>query len=487
MTVKTRFPPSPTGYLHIGSLRTVLYNYLHAKKHRGTLLVRIEDTDQARLVTGAIESLIRTLKEVGLSYDEGPVILDDGSIGSKGELGPYIQSERLEIYKEHVQKLINGGHAYYCFCSKERLDETRTQQQLAKLPTKYDRTCLKLSADEVQQKLTAGEPSVVRLKIPEGETVFDDIVRGTIKINNSEIDDQVLLKTDGFPTYHLAVVVDDHLMGVTDVIRGEEWISSVPKHIILYQAFGFPLPRFAHLPLILNPDRSKLSKRQGDVSVEDFLAKGYLPEALLNFVALLGFNPSGDREIYTLKELEESFELSKVNKSGAVFDQEKLRWMNGQYIKQTDTKKLLELLRGMGIANDVPDNALEKIVQIEKERLEILSDLEERLDMYTQEPKYDVEMLVWKKSDILDAKKQLEGILGLLESQQETIFEQSLLIEEVIKEYIKGNELQNGNVLWPLRVALSGAKQSPGPFELLWVLGKKESIQRINNALSKLS
>jgi len=487
MNVKTRFPPSPTGFLHIGSLRTVLYNYLHAKKNQGALVLRVEDTDQARLVDGAIESLIRTLDAVGIAYDEGPILLKDGTLSSKGEQGPYIQSERLEIYKEHAQRLLDEAHAYVCFCSKERLDQVRKEQQLAKLPTKYDRTCLKLGAEEVKERMGAGEPHVVRLKIPEGETTFQDEVRGSITINNSEIDDQVLVKTDGFPTYHLAVVVDDHLMGITHVIRGEEWISSVPKHIILYQAFGFPLPVFAHLPLILNPDRSKLSKRQGDVAVEDFLGKGYLPEALLNFVALLGFNPTGDREIYTLQELEESFELSKVNKGGAVFDQEKLRWMNGQYIKQTDTVRLVEITKQIGVGKEIDRVFMERIMDIEKDRLDVLINLQEQLPMYISQPDYNAELLVWKKADLTDAKTQLEGMRSFLEAQLDAFFEDRSLIEEGIKGYINDKELQNGNVLWPLRVALSGAGKSPGPFELLWVFGKQESIQRIKNALNKLS
>src|SRR3989339_1833333 len=340
MNVKTRFSPSPTGFLHIGSLRTALYNYLFAKKHGGTFLVRVEDTDRERLVEGAVESLIRTLETVGITYDEGPILVD-GRLSEKGPNGPYTQSQRLPIYKEHAQKLVEQGSAYYCFCSKERLEELRNQQQIAKLQTKYDRQCLKLDHEEISRRLAAGESHVIRLQIPDGETTFQDEIRGPITISNSEIDDQVLMKADGYPTDHLAVVVDDHLMGVTHIIRGEEWISSVPKHVLLYNAFGFPMPSFAHLPLILNADKSKLSKRQGDVAVEDYLAKGYLPEALVNFVALLGFNPTGDREIYPVEELIDAFDLSCVNKSGAVFDHQKLDWMNGQYIKQLTNEELV--------------------------------------------------------------------------------------------------------------------------------------------------
>ena len=342
MIIKTRFPPSPTGYLHIGSLRTALYNYLFAKKYGGIFLLRIEDTDRERYVEGAVESLIQTLDRVGLICDEGPVLVN-GVLSEKGDYGPYTQSNRLDTYQKYAHQLLEQGSAYRCFCSKERLEKLRSDQQLAKLPTKYDRACLRLDSTEVQHRLNNNEPFVIRLLIPEGETTFKDEIRGMITIQNSEIDDQILLKTDGFPTYHLAVVVDDHLMGVTHIIRGEEWISSVPKHVLLYHVLNFPLPSFAHLPLILNPDKSKLSKRQGDVAVEDYLKKGYLPEALINFVALLGFNPSGDREIYTVKELIESFDLTRVNKSGAVFDITKLNWMNKQYIRSLEPKRLMDL------------------------------------------------------------------------------------------------------------------------------------------------
>ncbi|MBI4435182.1 glutamate--tRNA ligase [Candidatus Uhrbacteria bacterium] len=487
MNVKTRFPPSPTGFLHVGSLRTALYNYLFAKKHGGTFIVRVEDTDRERLVEGAVESLIRTLKTVGISYDEGPILVGD-KLSEKGGNGPYTQSQRLPIYKEHAQKLVEQGSAYYCFCSKERLEELRNQQQIAKLQTKYDRHCLKLDAQEISRRLAAGESHVIRLQIPDGETTFQDEIRGSITISNSEIDDQVLMKADGFPTYHLAVVVDDHLMGVTHIIRGEEWISSVPKHVILYKAFRFPMPSFAHLPLILNPDKSKLSKRQGDVAVEDYLEKGYLPEALVNFVALLGFNPTGDREIYTIDELIEAFDLTKVNKSGAVFDRTKLDWMNGQYIRSIDSKRLFELAQPcFGDASTLPDEQKKKILGVEKERLVTLKELEERAKMYLALPEYPATDLVWKKADAQDATLHLTNLLKLVESTEPAVFDRRELIEEAIKKYIGDNGYQNGNVLWPLRVALSGQTQSSGPFDLLWVLGAHEGIQRITIAIDKLT
>ncbi len=470
MNVKTRFPPSPTGYLHVGSLRTALYNYLFAKKHKGTFLLRIEDTDKERLVKGATDALIKTLKEVGLDFDEGP----------------FVQSERLDIYKEHAQKLIDQESAYYCFCSKERLDDLRKQQQIAKLQTKYDRECLKLSKAERAERVERGEEHVIRLKVPEGETTFEDEIRGSITIKNSEIDDQVLVKADGFPTYHLAVVVDDHLMDVTHVIRGEEWISSVPKHVILYNAFGFPLPKFAHLPLILNPDKSKLSKRQGDVAVEDYLKKGFLSEALINFVALLGFNPTGDREVYSVEELIKAFDLKKINKGGAVFDQTKLAWMNGQYLQSKTIEELLELAKPF-VQSKVDGEMLKKILKVEKTRLDTLSELSEIIEQYVSLPDFDASVLIWKKADKEDAKAQLEKIAAFLQGLKDSDFDSADLIESAIKKYIIDNDLQNGNVLWPLRVALSGKEKSPSPFELLWVLGRGEGLNRIKTSIEKLS
>ena len=484
--IVTRIAPSPTGFLHVGTLRTALYNYLLAKKHGGKFLLRIEDTDRERLVEGAVEGLIRVLNAMGLDYDEGPILVN-GNLDEKGEHGPYTQSSRLDIYKKHIDQLVEAGYAYPCFCTKERLENNRNQQLLAKLPTRYDRTCSKLSNDEVQRRIKSKEPFVIRMNIPEGQTSFEDEIRGTITIENNEIDDQVLLKSDGFPTYHLAVVVDDHLMGVTHVIRGEEWISSAPKHVILYNWFQFPLPTYAHLPLILNPDKSKLSKRQGDVAVEDYLKKGYLPDALINFVALLGFNPTGDREIYTIQELIESFDLHKINKSGAVFNIEKLNWMNGAYIRITADDELLTLCTSfLGELTKVDQDFLKRIIHIEKERLVVLSEISGKVQPYLQVPEYQTDLLVWKKSDLADAKVQLQGILDLIQTFSTNTFSTLELIEGAVKEYISKRELQNGNVLWPLRVALSGAAQSANPFELLWILGKEESIIRIKQALERL-
>ena len=486
--VKTRFAPSPTGYLHIGGLRTALYNYLFAKKHGGIFALRIEDTDRNRYVPGAVESLLHVLEAMGLQHDEGPILTKEGLIEQKGSLGPYIQSERLSLYTKYAHELLERGLAYECFCSSERLESVRSQQGIAKLPTKYDRHCVTLSPEERTIKHTAGEPCVIRLKIPDGETTFDDLIRGRITIHNQEIDDQVLIKSDGFPTYHLANVIDDHLMEVTHVIRAEEWISSTPKHVLLYQAFEWDIPQFAHLPLILNPDRSKLSKRQGDVAVEDYLRKGYLPEALINFVALLGFNPKADQELYRLEELAELFDIEKVNKSGAVFMTDKLDWMNGQYIRTKTPEEITKLSQPFLKKAEIkaPEEILIKICTVEKERLVLLSDLVEKTRGYLILPTYQANLLVWKKSTKEDARLQLQNIIPVLEGFNNEITGSSALIETALREYIEEKHLQNGNVLWPLRVALSGLSASPAPFELLWVLGKEESLRRIHKAITML-
>jgi glutamyl-tRNA synthetase len=488
MNVVTRFPPSPTGYLHIGGLRTALYNYLFARKNGGRFILRIEDTDRERYVPDAVESLIRALAVVGLDYDEGPKLDGEGKVIQTGDHGPYIQSERLGLYRQHADVLLKSGAAYRCFCSKERLESLRKQQEIAKLTPKYDRLCLHLSPADVEQKLSANEPNVLRLKMPEGKTVVDDLIRGRIEIDNKEVDDQVLMKSDGFPTYHLANVVDDHLMNVTHVIRGEEWISSIPKHIALYQAFGWNVPAFAHLPLILNADRSKLSKRQGDVAVEDYLDKGYLPEAIINFVAIMGFNPKGDQELYSREELRDLFDLSKVNKAGAVFNVEKLDWMNGQYLRRKSPEELADLcqpfLDRAGVKLD--RTLLVKVCTIERERLVKLEDIVEAVSSFVALPAYDAGLLVWKKADAADARKNLAGLLAFVDKMDETDFRSIDMVEAALKRYIESNGLQNGNVLWPLRVALSGRSASPSPFEFAWALGKDETVRRIGHALHQL-
>ncbi len=343
-TTRTRYAPSPTGYLHVGGLRGALYNYIFAKQNNGKYILRIEDTDQKREVAGASEKTIKTFEEIGLSHAEGP-ILENGKIVDKGDFGPYLQSKRIDLYQKYAMQLVQEKKAYYCFCASERLDKMREEQQARKMAPKYDRHCLNLTEQEIQDKIANGEKYVIRFKIPDsGEFICNDIVKGEVKFKTSELDDFVILKSDGFPTYHLAHIVDDHFMKITHVLRGDEWLPSLPKHILLWQAFGWESPVYAHLPLLLGVDKSKLSKRQGDVAVEDYLDKGYLPEAILNFVALLGWNPGegSEQEIFSMDELIEKFDINKVNKSGAVFNIEKLDWMNGVYMRKMDTDKLAE-------------------------------------------------------------------------------------------------------------------------------------------------
>ncbi len=467
--------------MHIGTLRTALYNYFVARQNNGEFLVRIEDTDQKRFVEGSIENLLSVFETMKLDYDEGP-FMENGTHVEKGDHGPYIQSERREIYDKYIQLLLKNNHAYHCFCSAERLQEMREQKRATKQTPKYDRHCLNLNETDVSTRIQNGDPFVIRMKIPEGKTEVDDLIRGKVIFDNAEIDDQVLIKSDGLPLYHFAVVVDDHLMNISHVIRGEEWLSSTPKHVILHNMLGFQLPIFAHVPLLLNADKTKLSKRQGDVAVEDYLKKGYLPDALINFVATLGFNPKSDQEIYSRDELIELFDLKKVNKSGAVMNQEKLDWMNAHYIKamsDEDYKRAASVF-----VSDKLEGMNWRAALVEKQRIQRLDELEERIAQYEKYPEYDAPILVWKKSDKEDCIKQLTHILPVIESIRDESLKE---IETKVKEYIADNELKNGNVLWPLRVALSGSERSPSPFELLWTLGEGESVHRIKMALSKLA
>ncbi len=503
--VRTRFAPSPTGYLHIGGLRTALFAYLFARHHKGSFILRIEDTDRARFVDGAIEKLSGIIHEMGLDYDEG-VFFENGKVISKGEFAPYLQSERKQIYKEYALELIKNNGAYYCFCTEERLDQLRKEQQALKKPTLYDRCCRYLNNDEIEANLAAGKPYVIRQAIPEeGQTKISDMVYGEIIWDNKLLDDQVLLKTDGFPTYHLAVVVDDHLMQISHVIRGEEWIPSTPKHILLYKSFDWEEPAFAHLPLLLNKDRSKLSKRQGDVSVEDFLAKGYLKNALINFVALLGWNPKTDQEIFSLEELVEKFDFSKVNKAGSVFDTEKLDWFNNHYIRKLSSSDLISAavpyLIAAGLLSKTGDSYKAKsgaeikpefigaIMEIEKERLKFFAELGDRIKYFFETPEYDAQILIWRKSNLETTRENIKALSEYLETLADADFTKEIL-EIKIKEFIAANKTDNGSVLWPMRVALSGLEASPGPFEIAAVLhlgyGKKEITDRLNRALVKL-
>jgi len=507
--IRVRFAPSPTGFLHIGGLRTALYNYLFAQKNKGDFILRIEDTDRERLVEGGVENIINTLKKCDLEYDEGPFIKAQSSksksqIEERGEYGPYIQSERLSIYKKYVEELLEKGAAYYCFCTAEELAHERDEQKQAGLPTKYSGKCAGLVKNEVERRLAENKPHIVRLKVPEeGMTVFNDLVYGKIEVENKNIDHQVLLKSDGYPTYHLANVVDDHLMEISHVVRGEEWLPSTPKHILLYQAFGWEAPQFAHLPLLLNPDRSKLSKRQGDVAVEDYLAKGYLPEAILNFVALLGWNPKGDQELYTLDDLIKYFDFDGINKSGAILNQEKLYWINGEYIRQKPLKELTELcLPYLMEANLVKEEFgkflivatgeiiekayLEAVVSLERERLKRLDEIPQlSVFLFTDILDYPAGDLVWKKSGAEAAKNNLELLLEYLSSLDKKYFFKEKL-EKNIKKWLEEKGIPAGDALWPMRVALSGLRASPPPFDIAEVLGKEKTIKRIGDAIKKL-
>ena len=492
--VRVRMAPSPTGYLHIGGLRTALYDFLLARQNNGKFIVRIEDTDQSRFVAGSLENIVETFADFKLHPDEG--LYWDNGVKEKGEFGPYLQSKRLDIYKKYARELVDKKAAYYCFCSKERLEELRNQQTLAKHPPKYDKHCLNLPAEEIATKLSSGESHVVRLNVMSGRKIsFTDEVHGLIEVSTNDLDDQVLLKSDGFPTYHLAVVVDDYLMKISHVIRGDEWIPSTPKHILLYEAFGWPLPKFVHLPLLLSKTHKKLSKRDGDVSVKEFVENGYLPEALLNFVAFLGWNPKTEQEKFTLTELVEQFSLEKVNKAGAVFDLEKLDWLNGVYIRDLKLEELFArvvpfLVKANIPYDKYPKEFTEKVLLLEQGRLKKLSEIGDRVRYFYEDPVYAPAILVWKKSNKEAIVKSLNALQVFLQSLPPDQFKKETL-ETEIKKFIESSGLKTGEVFWPLRVALSGLEASPGPFEIMDAFGvlpngKEIILSRVNKASDKL-
>ncbi len=494
--VRVRMAPSPTGYLHIGSLRTALYNYLFAKKEGGIFILRIEDTDRARLVPDATEQIVKTLTEFNMAPDEG-YVWQDGKLVEKGDFGPYIQSQRLDIYHKHVQMLIENKTAYYCFCTPERLEELRQSQQAQKLPPKYDKHCLKLSPEEIQQKLGSGEKHVIRLNVPADRIMkFDDLVFGHIEISTNEVDDQVLIKSDGYPTYHFAVVVDDHHMQITHVFRGDEYISSTPKDLLLYEAFGWELPRFVHLPPIISKvTKKKLSKREGDVSVQSFVDKGYLREAIINFLAFLGWNPKTEQEKFTLDELIQAFSLDKLNKAGATFDLEKLDWFNSLYIREMPLEDLYTQIEPFLKQANLPLENFPKefilgILKLERERLKKLSEIGERVQYFFTDPQYEGDLLVWKKSNREATQRNLQTIYSYVQELPQDKFNKEFL-ETEIKKFISENNLNTGEVLWPLRVALSGLPASPSPFEIMGAFGtlpngKEIILRRINTAIEKL-
>jgi len=496
--IRVRFAPSPTGFVHVGSLLTVIYDWLIAKQGKGDFIIRIEDTDQKRSIEGAEENMLKVLKWAGLEPNEGVMLDKNDKLIQKGKFGPYVQSERLDIYKKYALELAKNGHAYYCFCSADRLEKLRAEQEKNKQLTRYDRHCRNLSSAEVEKKLQAGEPHVIRLKVPEsGEVVLNDLIRGEVKFPYDSIDDQVLLKTDGFPTYHLAVVVDDHLMKISHVLRGQEWLPSTPKHLFLYQCFGWTPPAFAHMSHLLNKDRTKLSKRQGDVAVEDYMKKGYLPEALINFLVITGWNEGegSEQEIYSLSELVKKFSLERVHKTGAIFDLDKLDWINGMYLRKLPIKELTKLClpylnsqfppRGpFGAISNFQLDYIENVVALEQERIKKLSDLPGLVSyFFVDQPGYDAKLLIWKKSDQPTVKNNLEKLLNFLAAVKKW---DKLSLEQGIMDWIKKENLTNGEVLWPMRVALTGLEKSPAPFEVAEVLGRDKSLARIKKAVCLL-
>lgn len=472
--IRTRYAPSPTGYMHIGNLRTALYEYLIAKKFNGKFILRIEDTDQERLVEDSLEVIYKTLELVGIKYDEGP----------------YFQSERLDIYKPYAEELVQKGQAYYCFCTKERLDALRKGQEEAGEFAHYDYNCRNLTKEEIDVKLENKQPYVIRQKMPlAGETSFDDVVYGRIKVDNSELEDQILLKTDGFPTYNFANVIDDHLMDITHVVRGSEYLSSTPKYNLLYSAFGWDIPTYVHLPLILNEEGHKLSKRLGDKSFEDLLEEGYLVEAVINFIALLGWNPGDEREFFTLKELEENFTIEGISKSPSVFDKTKLKWMNAEYIRKMDLNVFAELIKNQIIDEIGTELDYVKIARLLQKRVELLTEVGRHLGIFQGVVAYSADLYVHKKmkTDQEIALSSLKLAVKRLEELNEDQYNEGIL-HDLLINLAAENGLKNGQLLWPLRVALTGTEQSPGgAIELIEIFGKNESIDRINVAIGKLT
>ena len=478
--VRTRFAPSPTGRMHVGNLRTALYAYLIAKHEGGDFILRIEDTDQERYVEGAVEIIYHTLQETGLIHDEGP--------DKDGGTGPYVQSERQEkgIYLEYAKKLIEKGEAYYCFCDKERLESLK-QDVAGKEIVMYDKHCLHLPKEEIEANLAAGKPYVIRQNIPrEGTTKFEDEIYGVIEVPNAELDDMILIKSDGFPTYNFANVVDDHLMGITHVVRGNEYLSSAPKYNRLYEAFGWEVPIYVHCPLITNEKHQKLSKRSGHSSYEDLIEQGFVTEAVVNYVALLGWCPQDNKEIFSLKELAEAFEYRNMSKSPAVFDMVKLKWMNGEYIKAMNFDKFYE--RALPFIRETIHREVDdkKIAQMVKTRIEVFHDIPAMIDFFEKVPDYDLSMYTYKKmkTNAETSLGVLKDVIPLLEAQED--FGNDALFE-MLSAYAKDKGYKTGYVMWPIRTAASGKQTTPaGATEILEVIGKEESLGRIRRAIEKL-
>lgn len=487
--IRTRYAPSPTGKMHVGNLRTALYEYLIAKHEGGTFVLRIEDTDQERYVEGAIDIIYRTLEGTGLIHDEGP--------DKDGGYGPYVQSERVAagIYMEYAKKLIEKGSAYYCFCSKERLATLKKavgtvsedEDVEVKEINKYDKHCLHLSKEEIEKNLADGVPYVIRQNMPiEGTTSFQDAIFGNITVENEELDDMILIKSDGYPTYNFANVVDDHLMKITHVVRGNEYLSSTPKYTRLYQDFGWEEPVYVHLPLITNEDHKKLSKRSGHSSYEDLIEQGFLSEAIINFVALLGWSSPNNTEIMNLEELIRDFDYRGINKSPAVFDTVKLRWMNGEYIKMMDEDKFYSI--ALPYIKEVIHRDLDyrRIAELVKTRIETLCDIGEKIDFFEELPDYDIEMFTHKKMKT-NSENSLNVLVDLLPRFEALEDYSEISIENLIMSYISEKQIKNGQGLWPVRTAVSGKQSTPGgAYEIMSILGKDESLRRIRIAIDKL-
>jgi glutamyl-tRNA synthetase len=490
MTVRVRYPPSPTGFPHVGNIRTALFNWLFARHHGGKFIVRIEDTDQSRIVEGATESIFESLSWLGLDYDEGP---DPNDLSRDiGGYGPYVQSRRLALYQQAANQLIADGNAYQCYCSPERLDGVRKTQQARKEPPRYDNHCRNLSSDERAQQEASGAPWVVRIATPlDGETTFHDAVRGDITFQNATQDDFVAVKSDGFPTYHLAHVVDDHAMEITHVLRGDEWVSSTPKHVILYQALGWELPVFAHLPLILGPDKSKLSKRHGDTALVDYKHKGYLPEAMFNFLGLLGWSLDDHTEIISKDEFVSHFDIDRVLANPAVFNVEKLDWMNGMYIRALSPEEFAERARPFlekVVGGPVEMERLAPIMPLLQERVKVLSEIGEMADFFfkTGELEYDSEKLLGKKfaGDPARAGQALSAVIEALEEVEEWSHESLEACGRSLAEVLG---MKAGELFSLIRVAVTGKTAAPPLFETMAVLGRDTTLERLRGALIKLS
>ena len=483
MAIRTRFAPSPTGYMHIGNLRTALYAYLVAKKDpQGVFILRIEDTDQGRLVEGATDIIYDTMKACGLKHDEGP------DVG--GAYGPYVQSDRVRsgLYMEYAKELIRRGGAHYCFCDEEMIAASRELQEARGESFKYDDPCKNLTIEEAEARIAAGEPFVIRQTIPEtGTTSFDDEVFGRITVDNETLDEQILIKSDGFPTYNFANVIDDHLMGITDVVRGMEYLSSSPKYNLIYEAFGWEIPRYIHCPPVMKDEHSKLSKRNGDASFQDLVAKGYLPEAILNYIALLGWSPSEDREIYSLEELVQAFDVKHIGTSGAIFDPEKLKWVNATWLRAMDLDSYYALVKPYideAVKSDLDKKAIAKVVQ---QRADTLADIAPMLDFFDTFPSYDNDLYNNKKMKTnpevaLNALKQCREVLAGIDEWNEETLHAALL------ELPKKMGVKNGIVLFPLRLAITGKQFTPGgAIEIAAILGRDETMRRLDLSIAQLS